>query len=590
MMKLIQKLIPVDDLKDTVIRFPLSVVCALALFVITVLTIHDVVDVDEAIIARIIVVLGSLYLWFGITRLIGESGVLRGVSVLILTVLGGAGIAALTFTGDIWWMHFWYLLPSLLLFLMFAPYLKGGDDLSVWFFNRKMWFGVLVSYVALLLLAGGLCTALWAIDILFGVDISHRLYSDIWALAALVVGPVYALSWVPKTFSFTKEDCKDPPGLKFIVNWISAPMALIYLLILYAYFIKIVVTGEVPNGYLAYMISGFVGAGVVTYLAAYPLREEGSPQLKLFYRIFFPALLVPVAFHFYAIWERVSAYGITEQRYMLLLLAIWFAFLAIGNIFWRLPIKTIPMVLAALLVLASFGPWGAVSVSAQSQFSRLQGLLVNTGLLVNGRIVKNMNADDTISFDDRQTISSILQYLCRTKRGEMIEGWFAGSEKFVCNAYKLAPERLGFEFVADYQREQSQDSENISLRGQGTNKAVLDVEGYRYLLRDQQVYIAGKPWEYRYPDSGISALYDHDRLVITVEGHGFVAFDILGFAKAEVERNAGRDARDMIMEAREGDLRVRIILNNINLKNNLKKLQEDRFELQSFNFQALVSY
>lgn len=589
-MKLLQKLIPLDDLKATAMRFPLSVLCALSLFFIAVLTIHDVIDVDEDIIARIIVVLGALYLWFGISRLIGESGVLRGGGTLALSAVGALGIAALTFTGDIWWMHFWYLGPSLFLILMFAPYLKGGDDLSVWFFNRKMWFGVLVSYVALLLLAGGLCAALWAIDTLFGVDISHRLYSDIWALAALVVGPVYALSWVPKTFSFTKEDCKDPPGLKFIVNWISAPMALIYLLILYAYFIKIVVTGEVPNGYLAYMISGFAGAGVVTYLAAHPLREDGSPQLKLFYRIFFPALLVPVLFHFYAIWERVSAYGVTEQRYMLLLSAIWFAFLGIGNIFWRMPIKTIPMVLAALMVFASFGPWGAVSVSAQSQFSRLQGLLVDTGLLVNGRIVKNMNADETISFDDRKDISSVLQYLCRTKRSEMIEGWFAGGEKFVCNAYKLAPERLGFEFVADYQREQSQDSENISLRGLSVNHAVLDVEGYRYLLGNQQVYRAGKPWEYRYAESRISALYDHDRLSITVEGHGFVAFDVLGFAKAEVERNPRREEREMMMEAQEGDLRVRIMLSNINLKNNLKKPKDQRLELQSFNFQALVNY
>lgn len=593
-MTLLQKLFPVDDLKETVLRFPLSVACALALFVIAILSIHDIVDFNDEVIGRVVVVLGALYFWFGIVQLARESEALYRVKHLAVSIAGACGIAGLAVSGPLWWMHFWFFTPALLLVIMFAAYLKGGDDLSVWFFNRKMWFGVLVSYVALLLFAGGLCMALWAVEELFGLDMPEEVFGDIWAFACLVLGPLYALSWVPKTFQFSEEDCHDPPGLKFIVNWISAPMVFIYLAILYAYFIKIVVTGEVPNGHLAYMISGFVGAGIVTYLAAHPLREEGSPQLRLFFKVFFPALLVPVAFHFYAIWERVSAYGITEQRYMLLVSAIWFAFLAVGHTFWRLPIKTIPMVLAGLMILASFGPWGAVSVSGTSQMARLEAVLVKNELLKDGKAVELENADEVLSFEDRQDISSILQYICRTERDDLIENWFEVEEgkEFSCYAYELT-KLFGFEFVSHYHREQTAESEYITLQGAGRNNKALDVSGYKLFLSHSYIYIGNnmENWKQEWGgDPSVSARYKDHKFVVAVEGHGEVAFDVDAFARAEVEKSAGNEPRDLTLERSNGALRARLIFNSITLQNDVSKPEGERLKLQNFNLQALVDY
>ncbi len=484
MQNLIAKLLPLEELYLTVKRFPLSVICALALFCIAFGSIHDLGDWDEEFTAKLCVVLGCSYFWLGSVKLMAESLKAGLVTHAVLAVFGVASfIFAVSVSGP-WAMSFMFITPALLLILMFAPYLKSGDDLSAWFYNRMVWFGVAVSYIALLLFAGGVSVALMAINTLFDFDVGHEIYEDIWAFACLVLGPIYALSWVPKTFEFSEENCTDPPGLKFIVNWISVPMVFVYLAILYAYFIKIVVSQDVPSGHLAYLITGFIGAGTLTYLVSWPLRENGSFQLKLFHKIFFAAIIIPTGFHFYAIAERIGAYGITEQRYFIALSAVWFAILALGNVFKRMPIKYIPASLAVLMIIASFGPWSAVNLSSQSQFSRLETLMVKHDLLKDGKIQKT---EEDIPFDDRLSISSIFDYICETGRDAMIEPWFniESKEDWSCYGGYNITEKLGFDHTSEYMR----NSHRTVHFNVYTNKdKLLAVRGYEFLLKNQRLY------------------------------------------------------------------------------------------------------
>ncbi len=497
MKKWIERLFPVDELIDTVKRFPLSVACALAMFVLAFLLTHNFMPGKDEWLGRLFAVLGCLYLWFGISKLIAESQSLNAGKQLVINIIVGGAIFVLLWFSSLWAIHLAFVLPALLLGIMFAPYLTSGDDVSFWFFNRVMWFGVIVSYVALFMFAGGLSIALAAIQMLFEIKIGHKLYSDLWLFASFVLGPLYALSWVPKNFVFTEEDCHDPPGLRFIANWITVPMVFVYLLILYAYFVKIMVTGEVPNGLLAFMITGFAGVGIVTYLIAWPMRESGTPQLRLFYKIFFPMLLIPVGFHFYAIWERISTYGITEQRYVVLLSALWFAIMAFSNTMSRIPIKAIPATLCILMIFASFGPWGGVNISGMSQFSRLEKLLVKHEILKDGRIVE---AEQDISLKDRQSISSILDYLCRSERDEFIEAWFIkeNQKKWSCGSGRNLTAQMGFDYVSKYgkSRANTPQSERFNLYPKGKN--YVQVKGYDVLVSNLNVYARrganDEPW------------------------------------------------------------------------------------------------
>ncbi len=558
--KLIARLLPLDDLMATIKRFPLSVLCSVALFIIGIAITHDFIDDKAEWIGRLATILGCCYFWFGISKLISESEGVSTIKHILFSAVGAGAIAALFSLTSFWGINLFFVIPALLLGIMVAPYFMRGDDTSVWFFNRQMWFGVLVSYAALLMFAGGLSVALVAINILFDIKIDNKVYGDIWLFSSLVLGPIYALSWVPSKFEFNDDDCSDPPGLKFIVNWVSAPMVFIYLLILYAYFIKIIITGEVPNGHLAYMISGFVGAGIVTYMVAHPLRETGSFQLKLFYKILFPALIIPVAFHFYTIWERISAYGITEQRYMLLLSAVWFAIIALGNVFNKMPIRFIPMSLAILMALASFGPWGGVSVSGNSQFLRLEKLLVKNDLLVDGDIVK---AKTDLSFDDRKNISSILDYICKSDRDDMIEPWFnvESKETWTCYSGRDLTKQLGFDYISHYKIQQRNDSRfNITSQ----HKPYMDIGGYDVLLKDASIYhynlVNDEIWKRKWElDSGkeTNMEYSNSVLSISVEDYNKIEINLHDFVAEKILLKENK--QDLIIESENEDMVYRMV-------------------------------
>lgn len=563
---IIQRLLPLDDLKATALRFPLSVLCALILFVIGMMIIHDVIDDNNRDVMRLCTWLGCLYFWFGIVKLFSET--LRwGVAKHVLcAAVGAVFLWAIVFIPQLWGLHVAFILPALLLLIMAAPYLQGGDDISFWFFNRQMWMGVFVSYIALFMFAGGLSLALLAVQELFDLRLSDKIWAQIWLFSCVVLAPVYALSWVPKGFVFDKEDCKDPPGLKFLANWISAPMVFVYLLILYAYFIRILVLGEVPNGILAYMITGFIGAGVVTYLISWPLREEGSAQLKLLHKIFFPALIIPTGFHFYAIYERVSAYGFTEQRYYIFLSALWFAFLAIGFTWRRLPIKWIPLSLAGLLV---FGALSGVTLSSHSQMARFEHFMHKNNLLVDGKIVK-AEKDSDIPYEDRRELSSILDYLCSTGRDHMIAHIFtfkdySGKSADKCHGGYSLTEQIGFKHVSHY--EQRSDNEFIRINHYNYTANRLDVRGYDYFQRQQYLNrntCSTKPCAVPVPADGFEIsvqLQDDTRIEFYRDGVVILEHDLASFIEANKEREDNN--APLFLELENDVIKIRINFSQI---------------------------
>ena len=377
-----------------------------------------------------------------------------------------------------------FFIPALLLIITFAPFIqRKRDDLSFWFYNRLTWFGVAVALIGSMLMFGGAAAAVGSVDYLFGVDIDGDVYAYLFSFAAIILGPLYALSWIPKKFNYTEEDCNDPPGLGFIVNWILAPLVIVYMAILYAYFAKILVTQDVPRGQLALMIAGFGGAGVITYLVAYAMRERGGAMLKLVMKYFFPALLIPVLMQAYSIFLRVEQYGMTEKRYIIIVAALWFAFLAIGFTLKRLPLRAITMSLCGLLLIASWGPLSAISVSVWDQSRRLDAVLQSNNLIEDGKLVK---AKSDISFEDRKTISSIVEYLGQKEK----------------TLYQFELERygntdvfntLGFDFVPRYNRRGDEvSSEYLNYNFNGTRNQALRVTGYDYVLQHLNFYSGGE--------------------------------------------------------------------------------------------------
>jgi hypothetical protein len=141
-------------------------------------------------------------------------------------------------------------------------------------------------------------------------------------------------------------------------------------------------------------------------------------------RAFYFLLAPLIALLFVAIFKRVNTYGITEERYFVILLACWLAFISLymivtgGN-----KIRMIPVSLCIIAFLSSFGPWGAFNISRNSQVKELTTLLDSNHVLKNG-VADTTSAHD-VTAQDYIRIQDIVRYLDNVHGYKTLQPFFA---------------------------------------------------------------------------------------------------------------------------------------------------------------------
>lgn len=599
MLKKLSSLISIDELKNTAVRFPVPVLCSVLLFVLGFAEINNLWRLPNEIAQNLFVSLIAGFFLSGAVHLMGEARPLGRLKTIGFAVLAVAVVSILIFVTERGQEErFFILILSTIAFVLVAPFIgRQNDDLSFWCFARQVGFGAAISFIAALILFGGASGALASIGYLFEVKIHHDIYSTLWLFGASLVAPLYALSFVPSQFETKAQECHLPSQVGFIANWILAPLVAIYIAILYAYFIKIGVTGDIPKNQLANMIVGFGFAGIATYLIAWPFTNDGSLKsnranalLKGVMKYLFPLLLIPVLVMVYAIMIRVFEYGMTEKRYIVVVSALWLLFLIGGFIAKKLQLKHIILSFAVLLFLSVVGPWGMTPVSQASQFNRLEKTLTALDILQEGEIVK---AQKDLSFEDRKNISSKLTYLQKTEYYDEIIEWFTDEQmktiKNDINENKTTyPSNLtslmGFEFVHRYANDHN--NESFYLNGKGIGHEMFAVRGYDYIMINRNAYIqkdgeareivtkakGGAPEvKWRLDEQGI--------LKVTVQGRGSLDFDISTFAKEQ----KGKNNQALILEEFGLGMKIRLVFGGIS-----GKIKDEVYHVQNIRFAMLL--
>ena len=131
----------------------------------------------------------------------------------------------------------------------------------------------------------------------------------------------------------------------------------------------------------------FVGAA--TLLLGYPSRETGGALVRLFWRCWVWLAALPVVLLFVAVSRRIADYGLTEERYLIVLIGVWALLLAAIRVVrgGDFDLRLLPGVLALLLLVASLGPGGAIGLSVMSQKAELASILAAKNMLADGKIV-----------------------------------------------------------------------------------------------------------------------------------------------------------------------------------------------------------
>ncbi|MDX1576487.1 MAG: DUF4153 domain-containing protein, partial [Kiloniellales bacterium] len=413
-----------------------------------------------------------------------------------------------------------------------------------------------------------------------------ELYGDLWTLSLALLAPWLALAGIPRDFA-APEDGTDrdlvPRPIAFLASYILVPLAIAYFAILYAFMVKIAVLWELPKGEVAVLIMGYAGFGVAAHLIAYPLRATGPWHVRTFHRWFYPALIVPAGLLALAIGVRVEAYGVTEDRYLVMAFAAWLLLLApFMTLRPKTGLKAVPLSLAVLLALGSFGPWGAESLSLTSQMDRLATILTRTGILQAGRIVP---AEEGVAREDAKQISSIVTYLRDSGKEQALAPWFAGGKLDMAAqpyaqeivesmgvAYQLYDAHVpGFHFYAQQ------------------NTTLASIEGFERIGRINLYAYGGRLWEGSLgPDAGgesyaLSFQPATGRLTVTAPDGAALDLDLKALVAKLSEQGANRAVADFTLEAREDPLRVRLLFQSLN-----GTLSETRAEIHGGDMLVLI--
>lgn len=421
----------VPSLGSSVMRFPLAAGIAAIFALFHVFELDDAFGLSNRESIRVSLGLISAFFWTLGVALLGERAKTVGLRVG-LSVIGIAAIAALHFYPELLAFQPYLFLAALGVFVGVAAYLPPAGVTSraaFWQFNHRLWLGAGLALVGAVLFAGGLSLIIETLELLFEFDFPSRTHEKIWIIGLGFVAPLNWMSMVPRDFHEAVPEGEQTEftskAVATIVKYILVPLLLVYTAILYVYAAKIAADGVLPKGRLGPMVLAYGAVGTLTILMAFPTRNWGGPLVAFFWRHWFWLTVGPVILLFLAAYTRVDQYGVTEERYLVLLAGFWLGAWALVFAFWQKDrdIRLLPISLMGLLLVASVGPWGAKGLSLTSQVGELETLLEKTGRLSVGRVASAQDMP-AISAEDARRVRSIIYYINRRDALAEVRHWF----------------------------------------------------------------------------------------------------------------------------------------------------------------------
>lgn len=400
----------------------------------------------------------------------------------------GAGVAVLAVFWALW--PHWpepvqvarYVQASVAFHLLaaFLPFAGYDEPNGFWQYNKALFLRFLVAGIYAAVLFGGLALALAALDKLFGVDVQNEAYGRLWMIMAFVVSTWLFLGGVPDDLAALERRSDVPAGLRIFTQYVLVPIIAVYLVMLTAYLGKVLIDRQWPSGWIGYLVSSVATVGILAWLLVRPLEGMAEHRwVRTYTRGFYVALLPAIVMLWLAIGKRVAQYGITERRYFLIVLSLWWAGIAVYYTLGRSRnIKVIPASLCLLAVLTFAGPWGAYRVSLASQRHRLERIVARNRL----RVGTTAAAARDVPFDDRKEIAATLRYLVERHDRQGIVARFGGPASLASSVetqVRAIMDSLGVAYVSRWERVGSGD---LHWFRASLTSAPTPIDGYQYWI------------------------------------------------------------------------------------------------------------
>jgi hypothetical protein len=395
-------------------RFPVVLVFAIATTLTLILTIDD----DTGRIFRwplagfigFLAALGwSLFCEaYGVSKKLFWTG--TGVLVILLGIYYSLIPTNIVNEFSCFWVFTIGLSAILHFFISIIPFLRQYDKPSFVNYNISLFISWMQSALYAILLYTALSVAILALDKLFDMQIKGLIYFKLFIFITGLFQTTLFLSDIPNDF-YDKSAPKERSVFKVIVFYLFIPVTILYGLIVYAYFIRVMFTSHKMVDWAYVMTLWYFGVGLMTWLLSAYFDNHGlHTYISGFRKWFFPFSIFPAVLLFLSLNKNIQIAGIREEFYFSALVCAFIAVIMIYFLYKLLgDLRLIPGFAIGFCVIGFWsGPISICSVPVKNQQKRLISDMQKAGMLK-----KNvLNIDSSATYvDSAGLIFYKLQYL-----------------------------------------------------------------------------------------------------------------------------------------------------------------------------------
>ncbi len=304
----------------------------------------------------------------------------------------------------------------------------------------QLFFGLLISGILSLAVLAIVASFIY----IFGIDEPRHLYEHIYQFIWFVLAPQVCCTLIRQNEDEVTEPFKV---LRLILNFILSPAVIIYTVILYTYFIKIVFQWDLPKGGVAWMVMGFITAALVGRVAQSILTKR---YYDWFYRYFTLIAIPPLIMYWIGSIYRIRLYSFTESRFYLMVAGVLMTLFVL--MLWKERTRRyqlMALIFGAVVILFTYIPGiSSKSIGLRCQQQRLDKLIsemkltdAKTGMLNNYFNTERIRQDSLLC-EQYKDVSSVIDYV-RKEIGtdefkKQYGEWTHSEYDFICNSVDTA--------------------------------------------------------------------------------------------------------------------------------------------------------
>lgn len=272
---------------------------------------------------------------------------------------------------------------TMVLSVFLLCFYRRSDDVPFWNFSMRMLVNIAVSMCISGFLYLGIILLLQSFNWLLGVEVPDEAFPDAATVCMMWLSPMLLLNLIPQGSDKRLHQVMELSGFfKGVVLYLFIPLLCLYMITLIIYATKILVTWQLPIGWVSYLVSASMMGMVVLLYFTYPVQHEpGKSVLKSIMR-WMPLVMLPLlALMTVAIGRRLSDYGITVSRLYLAVFNLWCYAVCIGLLITRNKrIWWIPASFAVILFLISVGPQSIANITRRQLLGEARQAFTASGI------------------------------------------------------------------------------------------------------------------------------------------------------------------------------------------------------------------